>query len=129
MFSLLLSGLVMAQAQAESSLKGQEVLRVRIGSGPGELGVVTPEEANPEGPMSFAVGSGGEIYVLDQTNSRIQVFKEGQLLLTIPIPGSVFIDIELLPGGLIALLDNVVDKIIIILDQTGRVVRKISLER
>lgn len=130
-FSLLLSGLVMvqAQAQAESSLKGQEVLRVRIGSGTEELGVVTPEEANPEGPMSFVVGPGGEIFVLDQTNSRVQVFKDGRRLLTIPIPGSVFIDIELLPGGLIALLDNVVDKIILILDQTGQVVRKISLER
>lgn len=126
---LLLSSFLTAQIQAKATLKGQEILRVRIGSGPEELGVITPEEANPEGPMSFVVGPGGEIYVLDQTNSRIQVFKDGQRLLTIPIPGSVFIDIELLPGGLIALLDNVVDKVIIIFDQAGQVVRKISLER
>ncbi|MGQ9801362.1 MAG: hypothetical protein ACUVRL_06840 [Candidatus Saccharicenans sp.] len=124
---ILLSGLVKAQAQARAALKGQEILRVRIGSGPEELGVITPEEANPEGPMSFAVGPGGEIYVLDQTNSRIQVFKDGRHLMTIPIPGAVFIYIELLPGGLIALLDDVVDKVIVILDQTGQVVRKVSL--
>lgn len=107
--------------------QGQEVLRVPIGNGQTELGAITPEEANPEGPMSFAVSAAGDIYVLDQVNSRVQVFKDGRRVKTIPIPGAVFSDLELLPGGLLALLDNAVDMVIVIVEESGRVMRKISL--
>ncbi len=108
-------------------LQGREVVRVRAGSGPDELGAITPEEANPEGPMSFAVSAAGDIYVLDQVNSRVQVFKDGRRVKTIPVPGAVFSDLELLPGGLVALLDNVVDRVIVIVEESGRVAGKISL--
>lgn len=116
-------------SKVQLTVQAREILRVPIGSGENELGVITPEEANPEGPMSFVVSGTGEIYVLDQTNSRLQVFRDGRRIKTVPIPGTVFIDLELLPGGLIALLDNVVDKVVVILDQAGQVVRKISLDQ
>jgi hypothetical protein len=117
------------QSQSKHPFSGQEAVRVRAGSGPDELGLITPEEANPEGPMSFVVSAAGEIYVLDQVNSRVQVFKDGRREKTIPIPGAVFSDLELLPGGLVALLDNVVDRVIVIVEESGRVIRKISLVR
>lgn len=131
---LMILGLVMwgnlpLQPHDENLFSGKEVVRVRAGSGPDELGLITPEEANPEGPMSFSVSSAGEIYILDQVNSRIQVFKDDRRVKTIPIPGAVFSDLELLPGGLVALLDNVVDRVIVIIEESGRVIRKISLVR
>uniref|UniRef100_A0A7C4NZE9 6-bladed beta-propeller n=1 Tax=Thermodesulfobacterium geofontis TaxID=1295609 RepID=A0A7C4NZE9_9BACT len=88
-----------------------EILRAKIGSGPDEIGAITPPEANPEGPMSFALGNEGEIYILDQLNSRIQVFKNKKCIRTIPLPTeTAFLDIELLPGNKIAILDNLIKK-------------------
>lgn len=110
-----------------NEVKVEEVLRAKIGSGPDELGVITPLEANPEGPMSFVVSAAGEIYVLDQTNSRIQVFKDRKRIKTIKIPDKVFSDLELLPKGMIALLDSAVKKGLTIIDETGKVIDSISL--
>ncbi|MGQ9472060.1 MAG: hypothetical protein ACUVR0_10275 [Candidatus Aminicenantales bacterium] len=110
-------------------IKTEIVVRARIGSGPEDLGVIMPEEANPEGPMSFIVGSAGEIYVLDQTNARIQVFKNGKYLKTIKIPDEVFSDLVLLPGGRIALLDSLVKEAVFIIDKTGNLVETISLRQ
>ncbi|MCX8160215.1 MAG: hypothetical protein N3G18_04695 [Candidatus Saccharicenans sp.] len=126
-FCLLLGGNFPSPPQTAHTLSGIEVVRARAGNGPDELGVITPEEANPEGPMSFVVSADGEIYVLDQANSRVQVFKDGRRVKTIPVPGTVFIDLELLPGRLIALLDNVVDRVMVVIEESGRVAGKISL--
>jgi|GEM_PF-2354240 DNA-binding beta-propeller fold protein YncE len=111
------------------NVKAEEVLRVKIGSGPDDLGVITPSEANPEGPMSFAVSPAGEIYVLDQTNARIQVFANKRRIKTIAIPGKTFSDLELLPNGQIALLDNVARKEVVILDDKGKESKSISLKQ
>lgn len=108
-------------------IKTEIVVRAGIGSGPEDLGVIMPEEANPEGPMSFVVGSAGEIYVLDQTNARIQVFKNGKYLKTIKIPDAVYSDLELLPGGRIALLDSLVKKAVFINDEKGSLRETVSL--
>ncbi|MGB9893822.1 MAG: hypothetical protein ACPLRA_05365 [Candidatus Saccharicenans sp.] len=113
----------------KEAVKEEEVLRAKIGSGPDELGVVTPEEANPEGPMSFVVSLGGEVYVLDQINSRIQVFKSGKRTRTIPLPGQTFTDIELMPDGRIALMDNLVNEEVFIINQKGQIEEKIPLKR
>jgi len=111
------------------NIKAKEVLRVKIGAGPDDLGVITPSEANPEGPMSFAVSPAGEIYVLDQTNARIQVFANKRRIKTIAIPGKTFSDLELLPNRLIALLDNVARKEVVILDDKGKELKSISLRQ
>ncbi len=87
-----------------------EVLRTRSGSGPEEIGIITPREANPEGPMSFALGRDEEIYILDQINSRVQVFKSGKRVKTIPIlikESRKFKDIALTPDHKIVLLGSV----------------------
>ncbi|MEJ5349942.1 MAG: hypothetical protein WHS46_14785 [Desulfosoma sp.] len=73
-----------------------EVVRAKFGSGPNDIGVITPSEANPEGPMSFALGANGEIFILDQTNSRIQVFKGGKRIRTISMPLKTLWDIDVL---------------------------------
>lgn len=40
-----------------NEVKVEEVVRAKIGSGPDELGVVTPLEANPEGSMIFVISA------------------------------------------------------------------------
>ena len=111
------------------SVRVFEILRAKIGSGPDEIGAITPSEANPEGPMSFALGNEGEIYILDQLNSRIQVFKNKKRTRTIPLPTeTAFSDIELLLGDKIVLLDNIIKKAIYILNSEGKVISVIPLE-
>jgi hypothetical protein len=109
--------------------KVKDVVRAKIGAGPNDIGEITPPEANPEGPMSFALGKDGEIYILDQINSRIQVFKDKKRIRTIPLPTeTAFSNIELFPDDRIALLDNLIKKAIYILNSEGKVISVISLE-
>ena len=113
-----------------------EVVRAQFGSGPDHIGVTTPPEANPEGPMSFALGRDGEIYILDQINSRIQVFKSGKRVRTIPISikeSVEFKDIALTPDSKIVLLGRFYVKghekaSIYIIDSSGKILNVISLE-
>ena len=114
---------------ADSEVQVKEVVRARIGMGPEALGVFTPQEASPEGPMSFAVNAAGEIYVLDQLNSRIQVFKDGRKLRSIPIPGETFCDLDIMPDGRVALLDNLVKEEVVIINTGGQPEETISLNR
>jgi hypothetical protein len=58
---------------------GVQVVRAACGSGPDDVLNIVPHEAMPEGPMSFALGNNGEIYILDQLNLRIQVFRNRAL--------------------------------------------------
>lgn len=105
-----------------------ELLRVKAGSGPDTIGIISPPEANPEGPMSFTVGADETIYILDQVNSRIQLFKKGKRIKTIPIPEKNFIDMDIAPQGTIVLLDNLVKKSVFLMDSNGTMMRTIPLE-
>lgn len=113
-----------------------DVVRASFGSGPNDIGIITPSEANPEGPMSFALGSAGEIVVLDQINSRIQVFKSGKRIKTISIPTEKFIrfkDIVVTPENKIVLLGGFYVKghektSIYIIDSSSKILNCIPLE-
>lgn len=105
-----------------------EILRVKTGSGLDNIGLITTSEANPEGPMSFFVNNNEEIYILDQINSRIQVFKDKKRIKTIPLPSKSFIDIDLTPEGNIALLDNYDKKAIFVIDSEGKIINTAQLE-
>lgn len=48
-------------------VKVSEVVRAKFGSGPDNIGICTPGEANPEGPMSFALGQKKEIKYISWT--------------------------------------------------------------
>jgi hypothetical protein len=109
---------------------GVAVVRASFGSGPDELGHRVPQEAMPEGPMSFALGSNDEIYVLDQLNSRVQVFKNKSRIRTISIPDnneSYFKDIALTKDGKIVLLDPLLKKRVYMLDAQGTVLKDLPL--
>lgn len=103
-----------------------DILRVPIGSGPNDVGITNPSEANPEGPMSFAISEDGqEVFIPDQVNSRIQVFAGGKRQRSIPIGDIQPKDLELLPHGEIALLT---DKNVVIISNHGEIIRSIAVE-
>ncbi|MEO0263359.1 MAG: hypothetical protein ABIM62_06510 [candidate division WOR-3 bacterium] len=108
-------------------INAREILNVNQGSGENEIGVITPSEANPEGPMSFAIGRNEEIYILDQLNKRIQVFKNGEKIKTIPIPEESFKDIELI-NDKILLLDIDFKKSVYVIDHKGEIIKIIKIE-
>ena len=45
------------------------------GAAPGQAGRALPSEANPEAPSSLAVTADGRIWLLDQVNARVTVFR------------------------------------------------------
>ncbi len=109
--------------------QGVEVLRLGIGSSLDQVGISSPSEANPEGPMSFDLGEKGEIYVLDQINNRVQVFAGGSRVRSLSLPKEgVFTDLAVLPEGKLALLDNFAKKSLFILNKDGSLAWSIPLE-
>lgn len=107
---------------------GTEVVRATIGSGQGQIGVDTAEESWQAGPMSFAVASNGEIFILDQINSRINVYSNGKWLRSIPIDGTTYIDMDLMNDSGFVLLDNLVKKKVVVLNTVGTKLHEIALQ-
>ncbi|MDI1472039.1 hypothetical protein THER_0078 [Thermodesulfovibrio sp. N1] len=117
------------------NVKYFDVLKAKIGSGSDKIGVTTPSEANSEGPMSFTLGKDGKIYILDQINYRIQIFKEGKWIKSIPIPKNNlldFKDIEITPENKIVLLSQLYKEgkvtlmNIYIIDLDGKIINSIK---
>ena len=124
----------MGQRSAHSSSgkrisKGEEILRKKIGRGADEIGCERPPEGNQEGPMSFATGEDGTIYVLDQVNRRVQIFKDNVFIGTVGLPSPVAGDLEVTHEGKILVLDNLKEKALFVLDgRSGKLLNKIALE-
>ena len=114
------SGLT-AEGKSNSTGVGPEVvLHLGWGAGPVEAGRREAQESAPEGPMSFAVTAGGDIYLLDQVNLRLLKFDgSGALLSAIPLSSDVFQDIEVAGDGRILLLDRLVRGAVVVLSRDG----------
>jgi hypothetical protein len=98
------------------------------GTGPNQLGRRMEDESAPEGPMSFAVDAEGRAYVLDQVNSRVQVFEAGRVARSVPLPSDGFQDIALRSGGGLALLDRHTAGSVAFLNASGQVEREVALK-
>src|SRR5215470_15081396 len=96
---------VVLATPAHPGTPGPIHLEARWGRGAGELGHKLGEEA-PEGPMSLAVGKKGDLWVLDQVNSRVQHFDAaGKLAGSIPVAETTQ-DLALGPRGELYTLDR-----------------------
>jgi hypothetical protein len=108
--------------------KREIVFKTPWGSGPTELNHNIPQEASPEGPMSFAVDDSGRIFVLDQVNKRIQVYSSaGKHIKTIPLPGLTFSDIDIGESGNLFLLDQWRHRAVLLIDDKGTVLKSVEL--
>jgi len=98
------------------------VLSLPWGHEGASAGRIDGDESSSEGPMSFDVASDGSIYLLDQVNLRVLVFRsDGTLSREIPIAGATYQDIEVTGDGRIVLLDRLVQASLLVIDQRGSV--------
>lgn len=94
-----------ASPRRSGEKRSSVVLRVSWGGRPGQLGRRGGEEANLEAPMALAVER-GEIVVLDQVNRRVERFRHGQRIKTMPLGSDFGQDLALGPDGKSAILDR-----------------------
>jgi hypothetical protein len=114
-------------ASSPSAFAGQ--WKKSWGSGPDEFGRDRPEEGNPQGPKSLAMGPNNTLYVLDQVNHRISLFdKQGKAVGQMPVPVIVPEDIAVGKDGTVAVLDRVRDKTVAILRPDGTLAGQLPLE-
>lgn len=96
------------------------VLSLPWGDKGASAGRIDGDESSSEGPMSFAVSADGSIYLLDQVNLRVLVFRpDGSLSREIPIAAATYQDIEITRDGRIVLLDRLAQASLLVIDQRG----------
>lgn len=105
------------------------VLRAAWGGEVADLGRRQADESAPEGPMSFAVDDDGTLYLLDQVNQRVQLFKGGAHLRSIPLSADTFQDLGLLDGDRLLLLDRLVRRELVFVRRSdGRELASVPIE-
>lgn len=117
-------------AELNRSMQGDEViLTVGAGEGKGEVGLsATIRGGGGTGPVTFAVDSDGTVYISDNMNDRVNVYKNGEFLYDIKLPYS-FISSMVIVKEFIYLLNPGEDEggEIYVLDKKGNLVRSITL--
>ncbi len=99
------------------------------GDGARALGRLDPNESDAEGPASFLVNELGETLVLDQVGSRIARFdKRGHFIDSIALPGTSYMEMDQLPNGRLLLLDRLVKRTILLVDELLGVVEEYPVE-
>jgi hypothetical protein len=81
------------------------VLKASVGNGPGELGYLI-QEGGKEGPEAFTVAEDQLIYIADNVNKRVNVYKNGSFSYEIAIPFSHYIRGIAVSQDRLYLLDN-----------------------
>lgn len=118
---------VAPKSSATTALIAEIAITAPWGAGKGELGHEIPSEAMPEAPMSLAVDAAGNVWVLDQVNMRVVIFDaNGTVRRTIPIANRIAQDLAPIAGG-VTILDRLVDKAIVFLDDTGHETHRVAL--
>lgn len=102
-------------------LAGPEVVLILgWGDATDEAGRADRREGASEGPMSFTVNALGDIYLLDQVNQRVLKFMaDGTLERVIGLPRPSFQDIAVFEEGTIVVLDRLVGRSVLVLDEAG----------
>jgi hypothetical protein len=105
----------------------EKVFSAKWGGSAGQLGRKEANESSPEGPMSFVVDERGRAVVLDQVNSRVQVFEAGKQPRNIPLPGDTFQDVALTKSDGLVVLDRLTTQSLAFVDNTGQVTHEVGL--
>jgi hypothetical protein len=107
---------------------GNVVVKGGWGSKPSDFGRRRDPESNPEGPMAIAAGANGELAVVDQINRRVDRYKDGKLVATIPLGGDTVQDVALGTNGRTLLLDRLADKNVQVYDSNGKLLNELTLQ-
>lgn len=90
------------------------------GSQLGQLGHDRPQEANPEGPMSLASDSHGNVFVLDQVNHRLVRYdRDGHAAQAMPLTQGAPQDVAVGRDGSLAVLDRHADQNVVVVGPDG----------
>lgn len=113
---------------AESSIEGKDniVLTVGIGSGNGELKYSDTMQGAGEGPEAFTVTDDETIYIVDNINKRVNVYKGGKFLYDIATPYTIYVRSIVVSQELIYLMDYDAGKIYA-LDAKGDVAKEVTI--
>lgn len=103
------------------------VLRGPWGDGPGHFGRRAANEGSPEAPTSLAIDGRGDVAVLDQVNRRVQRFRDGRFVGSLPLPNEAAQDVAALPDGRTAVLDRLGEGTVTLFDAAGRPARTVPL--
>jgi hypothetical protein len=99
------------------------------GSGDDQLGRDRQPEGNPEGPMSFAPGPDGSVWILDQVNQRlVKIGPAGRRLGTVPLPLQAAQDVVVTKDGSALVMDRLVDKAVAVIGPDGKPRGELKLE-
>jgi len=93
------------------------------------VGRIRGNEADSEGPKSFAVKPDGGVLILDQVNLRvIDLDADAELLGYIPLPAATFDDVEQVDGQAVLVLDRLAARALLVLDLAGTPTAEVLLE-
>ena len=92
------------------------------------VGRILGDEADSEGPKSFAAKADGGLLILDQVNLRILDFdKDGRELAAYALPSTTFDDVGEAQGRWVLALDRLVTRTLLVFDVDGAIVSEINL--
>jgi hypothetical protein len=77
--------------------------------------------------MALSVGRDGDLVIVDQANRRLQRFRAGQMVSSVPLPNGAIQDLALTQDGRVAALDRLVDANVRVLDGSGAVAATLPL--
>jgi hypothetical protein len=93
------------------------------------VGRVLGDEADSEGPKSFAVKPDGGVLLLDQVNLRvIDLDADGELIRYIDLPAATFDDVEQYDGRAVLALDRLAARTLLVMDLVGTPLAEVALE-
>lgn len=113
---------------AEEPGEDQVVLTVSIGDGKGDLGYSPNMIGGGSGPGAFAVTDDGTIYIADNVNERVNVYKDGKCIDEIDIPDNLYTRSMVISDERIYLMEEG-RKNIYVVDMNGNLVEKIVLPK
>ena len=117
-----------AKGQPLRFASGRPLIDAKWGSAAGQLGRRRGSEEAPEGPMSFAVGPGGEVLVLDQVNARVQRFgADGKPGAAINVATDTFQDLAVDREGRVYALDRLADQEVAIFGPDGQPLAQVGV--
>lgn len=103
------------------------VLRGPWGDGPGQFGRRAASEGSPEAPNAVSIDASGDVAVLDQVNRRVQRFRDGRFVGSLPLPNEAAQDLATASDGRVAVLDRLGAPSLTLFDAAGRPARTVPL--